>query len=151
MVAEHMNFRQFVEGYTLDDAYGTLRDFKAKFGLAYIPEYEQFKDMIEKAPVVLMPMSMLSKIENTTASPNMVGKKLGDNLEKMGLAGKEDPRRQYSANQSVQHHSDMALQGKTEPIIVLRAGKRLILLDGDHRLYAYAAMGKPVPAKIITL
>jgi len=145
-----MNFKQFVEMYTLDDAYGTLRDFHAKFGITKVPTYEEFKASVAKAPVVQLPMSMLARIENTTANPSIVGKGLEeDELEKKGLAGKEDPTRQYTAYQSVKHHTDMALGSKTEPIIILRVGKRLILLDGDHRLYAYALMNKPIPAKIV--
>ena len=45
----------------------------------------------------------------------------------------------------------MAVWDNTEPIILIKVGNRLILLDGDHRLYAYALMDKPCPAKIINL
>lgn len=152
-IKAYMNFRQFVEmKYTLDDAYGTLNDFKSKFGFLYIPTYEAFQSMVAKSPLIQLPMSMLANIENTTANPSIVGKGLEEEeeeLEKRGLAGREDPSRQHTAFQSVKHHTDMALKGNTEPIILVKVGNRLILLDGDHRLYAYALMNRPVPAKII--
>ena len=144
MVTKQINFRIFVENYTLDDAYGTLNDFKSHFGLQTIPAYEEFKVMVTNAPLIQMPMSMLSRIENTTATPEIVGKGLEEDLEKRGLAGKEDLGRQYSASQSVKHHANQAVESKTEPIILVKIGPKLILLDGDHRLYAYALMNKPI-------
>ena len=99
MVKEQISFRTFVEmKYTLDDAYGTLNDFKSKFGLQHIPTYEEFRGMVEKSPLIQLPMSMLSNIENTTANYKIIGKGLEEKeLEKHGLAGREDPGRKHSA------------------------------------------------------
>jgi hypothetical protein len=131
--------------HTTADSYGTLLHYHADFGIANIPSQAEFSGLLANSPVVQITPEQAVDFQNTSVSPHLIGKGVSDPSVISGM-GMGDQR--HDSWQSVLHHA-----GKQQdaPVVAVKHGGQVWLLDGDHRMMASVLMNRPVMAKIIDL
>lgn len=130
---------------TCVDSYGTLKNFYHSWGIKYIPTRKEFYSLYKRSPVVSISPEEITKLTNTSAFQEMIGKGLKDKSIIDGT-GIEDQR--HDSWRSILYHAKNI--NKFPIVIVVNKGKK-ILLDGDHRAVAGVLTNTPIMARIINL